>query len=126
MTNLVLFRTEDYKVAAKCTDVLLTLNKNEGDPNKHIKKSLASKIGGISPLNNEYLDATQLIYFDGRDQLECIGVSDVTYIENFNEEEVVYFIENDNQDGIIGFINKKEEIIPIIDIPNFSTRWMKK
>ncbi len=126
MDDLVLFRTEDYKVAAKCTDVLLTLNKKEKDINKFVERGLLKKIGGITPLNNEYLGATQLIYFDGKDKLECIGVSDMAYIQDFNKEEVVYFIENDNQDGIIGFINQGGDIIPIIDIPSFSTRWIKK
>lgn len=126
MANLILFSTEDYKVAAKCTDILLTLNRNEEDSNRHMEIKLKNKIADINPLNNEYQDATQLIYFDGEDQLECISVSDVTYIDDFNEEEVVYFIENDNADGIIGFINKNEDIIPIIDIPNFSTRWLKE
>ncbi|WP_432662020.1 hypothetical protein R9X47_15765 [Wukongibacter baidiensis] len=125
MADLVLFKTQDYKVAAKSTDVLLTLNKGENETNRLKKVRWSNRIKDINPLNSQEIDATQLIYFDGEHQLECIAVSEVTYVEGFQEDDVVYFMGNENQDGIIGFINKDEDIIPIIDIPNFSYRWLQ-
>lgn len=125
MVDLVLFETGEYRVAVKSTDVLLTLNKDENEVNRLKKMRWANKVKDIIPLNSQEMNATQLIYFDGNHQLECIAVSEVTYIEGFREDDLVYFIGNENQDGIIGFINKDEDIIPIIDISNFSYRWLR-
>lgn len=125
MDDLVLFETQDYKVAAKSSDVLLTLNKGESKVNELKKIRWSNKIEDISPLNSKEINATQLIYFSREHQLECIAVSEFTYIDSLYDDSVVYFVGNENQDGIIGFINKDEDIIPIIDIPNFSYQWLR-
>lgn len=126
MADLILFKTQDYRVVVKQSDILLILNKSEKFSNDQDKLEIFNQIRDIRPINSGYSNATHFIYFDGKQQLECLGVSDIEYIEGFNEDNIVYFAENENRDGIRGFINAGEEIIPIIDILSFSFRWINK
>lgn len=121
MADLILFRIQNHRVAVKQSDILLILNKCEKFSNNQSKIKIFNRIRDIRPINSEYLKATQFIYFDGQQQLECIGVSDIKYIEDFDEDNIICFTENRNNYGIIGFINQDEDQIPIINI----LKWLK-
>lgn len=120
MANLILLKIQDHRVAVKQSDILLILNKHEKFSNDQDR--IFNRIKDIKPINSEYSEATQFIYFDGDQQLECVGVSDIEYIEDFNEESIVCFMENPNNCSIIGFIEQYEETIPIID----ALKWFKE
>lgn len=126
MVDLILFKTENYRLVVKQSDILLVLSKKEKFSNDQQKIKTFNEIRDIRPINREYSNATQFIYFDGDQQLECLGVSDIQYFEDFNEDDIIHFSENESCDGIIGFINTGKDIVPIIDILSFSFRWINK
>lgn len=118
MIDLILFTTQGRRVAVNQSDILLILDKNEKNLTYPAQRKAFNEITALKPINSQYTQATQFIYFDGEQQLECIGVSDVKYLENFKEENIVDFKENMKCNEIIGFVNEGGKRVPIIDILN--------
>lgn len=120
MLNFVKFKVNDYHVSINPSDMLLLADLESDILNDAIN------IDKIKPLNTPYSYATHHMYFEGSNQIECLAVYDLHYLDDIDEKDISFFSDINTSDGIIGFILHNEEILPIINPTKFSQKWLSE
>lgn len=126
MCNLVLLKIDDYEVAAQASDILMIGHRNQKCIDDLHKADQYLDTSQLEPINKQDPSASYYLYFEGENKIECLAASKIDYLDNYDESDIVYFIDHQNCDGIVGFIHEEENLIPLIDLHKFSTRWLKK
>lgn len=120
MHNFIHFKVNNYRVALNEYDLLLLADLKSDMLHDDVH------INNIEPLNSSYSSATHHMYFEGYNQIECLAINDLHYLDDVDEQDISFFPKDTTDDGIIGFILQREEIFPIINPLNFSEKWLSE
>ncbi len=124
---MVIFTIEgdENRVAVETSEILPFINKEVSILNKRNNLKLKQQSQEIKPLNNNH-NGTHYIYFKSEGKINCLNVSKIEFIHNFNKADIVNLILDEYDDGIIGLIiYKNEDVILFVHLESYLKNQMK-